>query len=86
MDLEEIGEFIAQDNPLRAETFLAQLENHCRSLIQMPNAYPARPGLRPGIRVSVHGKYLIFFKLEGGELQIVRILHGARNLSNLLNL
>lgn len=32
-DLEEIGDYIAQDNPIRAGTFVAELRAHCNDVI-----------------------------------------------------
>ena len=84
-DLEDIGDFIAQDDPLRAASFVAELQDNCQKLLNNPDAYPTRPELGHGLRVSVHGKYLIFFKSVGNDLLIVRILHGARNLTGILN-
>lgn len=86
IDLEEIGDFIAEDNPISAESFVEELEDHCLRLLDAPNAYPDRSHLRPGLRVSIYGKYLVFFRQDGYELRIVRILHGARNLTTLLNI
>ena len=92
-DLEDIGDFIAQDDPLRAASrepraasFVAELQGNCQKLLDNPDAYPTRPELGRGMRASAHGKYLIFFKSVGNDLLIVRILHGARNLTGILNL
>lgn len=84
-DLEDIGDFIAQGDPLRAASFVAELQGNCQKLLDNPDAYPTRPELGQGLRVSVHGRYLIFFKSAGNDLLIVRILQGARNLTGILN-
>jgi len=31
-DLEEIGDYIAQDNPVRAGTFVTELRAHCEKI------------------------------------------------------
>lgn len=42
-DLAEIGDFIKIDNPDRAITFISELLDRCRSLGDMPRAYPLVP-------------------------------------------
>ena len=85
-DLETIGDFIAKGNPGRAISFVEELQSHCTVLLDNPAAYPLHPELGADLRASVYGKYLIFFKVIGDELLIVRILHGARDLAKVLNL
>jgi toxin ParE1/3/4 len=36
------------------------------------------------IRKRVHGDYLIFYRVRGRQVEIVRILHGARDWNALL--
>lgn len=40
--------------------------------------------IAPGLRSFPVGKYLIFYRLIDGGLEIVRVLHGARDIENLL--
>jgi toxin ParE1/3/4 len=43
VDLEEIGDYIAQDNPVRAGTFVAELRAHCEKICLNPTGYRRRP-------------------------------------------
>ncbi|GAA0722323.1 type II toxin-antitoxin system RelE/ParE family toxin [Dokdonella soli] len=79
-DLEEIGDYIAADNLRRAVTFVRELRAHCARIADAPLAWPARPQLGPGIRSSLHGRYVVFFRASAEQILIVRILHGARDL------
>lgn len=79
-DLVEIGDFIALDNPRRAETFLNEVETRMAQISERPASFPTRDELHPGLRSARHGRYLIFFKEVGDQVQIVRVLHGARDL------
>lgn len=79
-DLEEIADFIAQDNPRRALTFIGELRRHCTRLAETPLAFPTRPELGADIRCSLHGRYVIFFRAHDDRLLILRILHAARDL------
>ena len=79
-DLEEIGDYIALDNPARAVTFIQEIRQHCKQIADGPTRYAARPDLGDVVRICVHGNYLIVFEpYEEGAL-ILRVLHSARNL------
>lgn len=79
-DLLEIGDFIAQDSPARADSFVAEIEARMMQIAAYPRHFPARHDLYEGLRTARHGRYLIFFIEAGDEVRIVRILHGARDL------
>jgi toxin ParE1/3/4 len=78
LDLEEIGDYIARDNPVRAISFLDELKSHCERISAMPGAYPPRDDLGAGIRMAVHGRYLILFRSDTDRVRVERILHSAR--------
>ncbi|MFH1157523.1 MAG: type II toxin-antitoxin system RelE/ParE family toxin [Pseudomonadota bacterium] len=83
-DLEEIGDFIAASSPVRAVSFIAELRGHCQKIAAAPMGYPSRSGLVEDLRLCVHEKYLIFFRVLEKEVRIERILHGARDIERLL--
>lgn len=78
-DLFEIGDFIAQDNPGRALSFLAEIEAKMHQAAERPESFPTRDDVRKGLRSARHGRYMIFFLTRGEEVQIIRVLHGARD-------
>jgi toxin ParE1/3/4 len=82
-DLEEIGDYIARDNPRRAESFTAELEDKCRVLGDNPHIGRPRDELRHGLRSFVHGEYVIIYQPNANGVDIVRILHGRRDLTAL---
>ena len=84
-DLEEIGDYIAQDNPMRAVAFVAQLRAHCEKICLNPAGYRRRPDLSDNLRSCAHGSYVIFFESTTEQVTIVRILHGARDVFEVLN-
>lgn len=85
MDLEDIGDTIAADNPSIALRFIRDIRVHCERIAATPLAYPARPELGPEIRCCVHQRYLIFFQPTITEVLIVRVLHGSRDLLQLFS-
>jgi toxin ParE1/3/4 len=82
-DLEEIGDYIAQDNPSRAVTFIDEVRSRFDAISRMPLAYAERPEIDPGVRACVHGNYVIFFYVTDSAVEIARVLHGARNIARL---
>lgn len=49
-DIEAIGDYIAQDNPLRAMSFMEELHQQCCLVGEAPHLYRERPELGPRIR------------------------------------
>lgn len=82
-DMEAIGDFIAQDNPRRALTFIAELRKQCGRIATAPNAYRLRPELGDHIRSFAYGNYVIFFQENPEGLCIARVLHGAMDVESM---
>ncbi len=84
-DLVEIGEFIAMNNPLRAASFLEELLDKCETIAENPFAYRLIPRYeRHDIRRCSHCDYLIFYRVSKETVEIIHILHGARDYDVLL--
>jgi toxin ParE1/3/4 len=84
-DLVRIGDYIARDSPLRALSFIEELEERCRILCATPLAYPLVPRHdSKGIRRMVHGNHLIFYRVGPELVTIVHVLSGAMNVEALL--
>jgi len=84
-DLEKITTYIAEDNPDRAETFVQELIDLCRSLDEMPRRGTPRDDLAEGLRMLAHDKYLIFYDYDASSdvARILRVTRGDRLLSKL---
>lgn len=65
IDLEEIGDYIALDNPRRAVTFIQEIRRHCEKIADAPMSHLAHPDLGDAIRICVHGNYLVVFVVLG---------------------
>lgn len=79
-DLIAIADYIREDNPTRAQSYVEELISVCAEIPAMPKRFPVRPRLGKGMRVALHGRYMIFFRELPDEIRIERILHGARDL------
>jgi toxin ParE1/3/4 len=88
-DLEEIADWIAQDSPTRAISFLRELAETAMRIGSDPFLYRLRPEIGDGARMAVVGKYVLVFrvldKVNGQFARIERIVSGARDLAMLLN-
>jgi len=82
LDLEEIADYIARDNPRRALSFVGEIRERCQQIVTYPEAAPLRPQLGEGIRMVPFGRYLIFYTVHPNMVRIERILPGARNLTD----
>jgi len=81
-DLLEIALYIAQDNPVRAISFVDELETQCLRLGQAAGIGAPRPELGEGVRMLPHGRYLIFYHEHISMIRIERIMHGARDIGS----
>jgi len=79
-DLSEIWEYIAEDNETAADKTLREIDAQCHVLGQYPKMGRDRSDIVPGVRSFPVGKYLIFYRETGQGIEIIRVLHGARNL------
>ncbi len=83
--LEQIGDYIASDNPERALSFVRELRGKALGLADMPRAFPLVPRHeRHGIRRRVHGHYLILYVVRQDHVVIIAFVHGARDFGRFL--
>lgn len=84
-DLEEIGDWIAEDNPLRAITFIQALREKCLALANAPKAFPLVPRYEPtGVRRRPYRDYLIFYHVNDDAIEILHVLHAAQDYERML--
>jgi toxin ParE1/3/4 len=82
-DLEAIGDYIAQDNPTRAVTFVREIRNEIYQVGQNPLNYRLRPEYGKDARVAVVGRYIILFRTLSNTVRIERVVFGGRDLPTL---
>lgn len=78
-DIEEIGRFIAADNPPRARSFVRELRQRCVRISDHPQAAPLRSEFGEGVRMVTLGRYLILYTMHDEDVVIERVVHGARD-------
>jgi toxin ParE1/3/4 len=82
-DLIEIWSYIARDDPMAADRVLDRIDGVCLRLAENPYLGPARPDLARELRYFVTGSYLVLYRNIGNGVEIVRVIHGARDLPSL---
>ena len=83
-DLDEIWGYIAQDNPDNADRFLDRIQERFLALADFPQMGTSRDELKAGLRSQPVGNYLIFYFPLADGIEVVRVLHGARDVESLL--
>jgi toxin ParE1/3/4 len=80
VDLAEIWAYIAEDSPRQADAFAARIDGEFRMLARQPRMGRERPELLAGLRSFPVEKYVIFCLPRSRGVEVVRVLHGARDL------
>jgi toxin ParE1/3/4 len=79
-DLSEIWQFIAEDSDDQADAFIDLIDQKFQLLAQQSGLGRRREELAEGLRSFPVGRYVIFYLPVPGGVQIVRLLHGARDI------
>ena len=81
---------IARDNPVAADDFIYAVRTTETNLLESPGtgtprafSHPALAGTRSHT-VTGFRKYLIFYRSKDDGIEIIRVLHGARDLAAIL--
>jgi toxin ParE1/3/4 len=81
-DLAGIWAYIAEDSPRHADIFAARIKREFRLLARQPEIGRLRPELLSGLRSLPVGNYVIFYLARPRGIEVVRVLHGARDLQS----
>ncbi len=79
-DLISIWRYIALDNPEAATAQLSEIERKFRLLSFFPKIGRKREDIRKGLRLLPCDAYVILYRETAGSIEIVRVVHGARDL------
>ena len=76
-NLDAIADYIARDNPGRANSFVGEMKAKTERLAEFPAM--GRPGRVPGTReLVVHDNHVVPYRVKDGMVQILRVQHVAR--------
>ncbi|MEH1999071.1 MAG: type II toxin-antitoxin system RelE/ParE family toxin [Nostoc sp.] len=82
-DLLDIWNFIANDSFEKADQFLLNIDSKLKILAENPSLGRQRDSLIPNLRSFPVKSYLIFYCPINQGIEVIRVLHGARDIQNL---
>ncbi len=82
LDLLDIWGYIADDSLDRADEFLDRLEGKLQALARNPGLGRRRDELLPGLQSFPLGNYVVFYQVIENGIDVIRILHGARDVED----
>lgn len=84
-DLDTIAEHIAQDNPMRAVSFIQEIREKFRLIGQNPLGYRLHPEIGDDARMALVGRYVVLFHTVDQAARIERVVYGGRDLWEMFN-
>jgi len=82
-DLIEIWSYIADDSMANADAFIDRLYETLQVLGRQPGSGRRREELAPRMQSFPYGRYVIFYRAMTDAIEIVRVLHGARDIEGI---
>jgi toxin ParE1/3/4 len=82
-DLTEILSYIATDNLAAAASMYYRFHALFEMLADAPEAGRRREELRFELRSFAEGNYTVFYRIVSETVEIVRVLHAARDIDSL---
>lgn len=80
-DLQDIEDFIARDSVLHAIAFVDRIVESTETLLKSPQIGRIVPEFnRQDLREVIFRGYRVVYLLQGNEIIILRVVHGARDL------
>lgn len=84
-DLDAIAEYISRDNLSASVKMLARLRGGIERLLDQPRLGPLlQKPPRTRLRKWTVAPYMVLYRAGEGEIEVVRILHAARDLDDIL--
>jgi toxin ParE1/3/4 len=85
VDLVQIWLYVAEDNIAAADRFIDAIERQLVRLAEMPGMGRPRPELARELRSFPIKSHVIFYRRIERGIQVVRVLHGARDIESLFD-
>jgi len=84
-DLDEIWDYLTREaSPSIAEKQIRDVYRVVANLADWPRIGRERNDLRIGLRSVTSPPYIIFYRLRDSRAEIVRVLHGRRDIGRIL--
>jgi toxin ParE1/3/4 len=80
VDVDSISAYVAADNGKAAEELLDRFGKVFEMLVQNPQAGRRRPDLGQNVRSFAVDTYVIFYIPQSAGIDIIRVMHGRRDI------
>jgi len=84
-DILEIWDYIADDNVDAADLWVDRLDEQFSLLATQPLMGRVRDELARGVRSFPFGRYVIFYAPIDNGIDVIRVLHGSRDIDTVFN-
>ena len=83
-DLDEIWDYIAQDNVEAANRVIDGISEVCQTLATQPEMGLRRPEFASGsLRSFVVSNFIVFYRPVDDGIEVARVVHGSRDINRL---
>ena len=82
LDILEIWDYIAEDSIAEADRWMDRLDEKFALWATQRMMGRARDELAPGIRSFPFGRYAVFYQPIANGIDVVRVLHGSRDVDS----
>jgi len=79
-DVSDLWEYLAEASAERADELLNTLHEKCQTLAEFPEMGRARHELLFNLRSFAVKRYIIFYQPIEGGIEVLRVLHGTRDI------
>lgn len=88
-DIEDIIQYISKDlsNPMASNNLIEELQDAFERILVFPKMYPLIDNQfvgDPNLRKIIVKNYLVFYRLKGKEIQVIRVIHSKSDYQTLL--
>lgn len=84
-DLEEIWQYVAEDNQDAADNLLDEFGKKFQLLAGKPAIGRERQELMANLRAFPHKRYIVFYVRSGEGIEIFRVLHCSRDITQIFD-
>ena|SRR5436190_5028795 len=82
-DLLRIWRWIRRDNPGAADRTLSRISDLFQQIVDFPESGTPRPEFGQGVRILPVGNYLVIYRVDERGPFVLRVVHGALDLTQL---
>ncbi|MDJ0597465.1 MAG: type II toxin-antitoxin system RelE/ParE family toxin [Crocosphaera sp.] len=80
-DLNQIADYFADYNVEAGEKFFQEFNNKCQQLVLFPKSGKSYGYIHRDLRGLSFKDHIIFYRILGEDIEILRVISGRRNLS-----